>query len=164
MIWSKKINSSFKSGINFGLTSAVITTLGLIIGLNSSTGSKLAVIGGILTIAIADSFSDALGIHIAEESREKNKNKRIWAATISTLLSKFIFATTFLLPVVFFELKTAIIINIVWGILILSSVSIKIAKDQKVKAWRIILEHNSIAAIVMIITYWTGKMIDFFII
>ena len=59
---------SIKVGFSFGLTSGIITTLGLMIGLNSSTNSSIVVIGGILTIAIADSLSDAIGIHIAEES------------------------------------------------------------------------------------------------
>jgi len=54
--------------MSFGLTSGIITTLGLIVGLHSGTHSKLAVIGGILTIAMADALSDALGIHVSEES------------------------------------------------------------------------------------------------
>ena len=44
---------SLKIGFSFGLTSGVITTLGLMVGLHSGTNSKLAVMGGILTIAIA---------------------------------------------------------------------------------------------------------------
>lgn len=63
---------SLRKGFSFGLTSAAITTLGMIIGLDSAMHSKLVVIGGILSIAVADSFSDALGIHISEESHEKN--------------------------------------------------------------------------------------------
>ena len=56
------MKESLKTGITFGLTSGVITTLGLMVGLHSGTGSRIAVIGGILTIAVADAFSDALGI------------------------------------------------------------------------------------------------------
>ena len=53
-------------GLSFGLTSGIITTLGLMVGLYSGTHSRLAVLGGILTIAIADSFSDALGYVIGQ--------------------------------------------------------------------------------------------------
>jgi len=60
-----KIKHSLKTGFSFGLTSGIITTLGLIVGLNSSTRSKLVVLGGILIIAIADAFSDAFGIHVS---------------------------------------------------------------------------------------------------
>ena len=38
---------TWASGISFGLTSGVITTLGLIVGLRSGTGSRLALIRGI---------------------------------------------------------------------------------------------------------------------
>ena len=52
------IKKSLKIGLSFGLTSGVITTLGLLVGLNSSTHSKMVVLGGILVIAIADALSD----------------------------------------------------------------------------------------------------------
>ena len=52
-------------GIGFGLVSGTIITLGLIIGLFSSTNSEKVIIAGIISIAIADSFSDALGMHIS---------------------------------------------------------------------------------------------------
>ena len=68
------MKKSLKTGISFGLTSGTITTLGLMIGLNSGTNSRGIVIGGILTIAIADSFSDALGIHISEEADHTRTN------------------------------------------------------------------------------------------
>ena len=60
---------SWKTGISFGLTSGVITTLGLMVGLHSGSHSRAIVIGGIMTIAIADAMSDALGIHVSEESK-----------------------------------------------------------------------------------------------
>ena len=76
---------SIRKGVGFGLTSGIITTLGLIVGLNAGTHSKIVVIAGILTIAIADAFSDSMGIHISEESGHKNKSsKEIWESTIST--------------------------------------------------------------------------------
>jgi len=67
------MKSSLKTGLSFGLTSAIITTLGLMVGLHSGTHSRLAVIGGVLTIAIADAFSDAMGIHISEEAENVHR-------------------------------------------------------------------------------------------
>lgn len=64
------MKNSLKIGICFGITSGIITTLGLMMGLESGTNSRLVVLGGIFTIAIADAFSDALGIHISEESQK----------------------------------------------------------------------------------------------
>jgi vacuolar iron transporter family protein len=62
------MNGSIRTGLHFGLTSWVITTLGMMVGLHSGTHSPRAVVGGILTIAVADAFSDAVGIHISEGS------------------------------------------------------------------------------------------------
>ena len=50
------MKDSLRTGISFGLTSAVITTLGLMVGLHSGTHSKIVVLAGILTIAVADAF------------------------------------------------------------------------------------------------------------
>jgi hypothetical protein len=109
------MKDSLRTGISFGLTSAVITTLGLMVGLHSGTHSKIVVLAGILTIAIADAFSDALGIHVSEEAENKHTIKQIWAATISTFLAKFLFAMTFVVPVILFTLSTAIVISLIWG-------------------------------------------------
>ncbi|MBS3098443.1 hypothetical protein J4209_06640 [Candidatus Woesearchaeota archaeon] len=154
------MNHSIKTGFSFGLTSGIITTLGLMVGLNSGTHSKLVVLGGILTIAIADAFSDALGIHISEESENKHNTKEIWQATISTFLFKFIFASMFVVPVLLFKLSTAIIISIILGLLVLIFISFKIAKEQKEKEWKVIAEHLVIALVVVVITYYVGSWIS----
>jgi len=66
---------SLKAGFSFGLTSGIITTLGLMVGLHSGTHSKIIVLGGILMIAIADAISDSLGMHISTEAG-KRKTQR----------------------------------------------------------------------------------------
>ncbi len=147
------------TGLSFGTTSGIITTLGLMVGLNSGTHSKLAVIGGILTIAIADSFSDALGIHISEESENKHTTKEIWVATLCTLISKFSIALTFVLPVLFFSLTTSILVSIFWGLFLLGLFSFYIARRQSSPAWKAIIEHEIIAIAVITITHLVGGWI-----
>jgi VIT1/CCC1 family predicted Fe2+/Mn2+ transporter len=140
------------------MTSGVITTLGLIVGLHSGTHSKLVIIGGILTIAIADAFSDALGIHISEEAKN-NKHKDIWEATVVTFLVKFLFALTFVVPVILLDLSLAIIVSIAWGILVLAILSYYIAQDRAASPAKVISEHLIIAVLVIIITHWVGDWI-----
>ncbi|MCK4321899.1 hypothetical protein KAX08_05220 [candidate division WOR-3 bacterium] len=150
---------SIKTGLSFGLSSAIITTLGLMVGIHSGTRSRIAVIGAILTIAIADAFSDALGIHISEESENKHITREIWESTISTFLSKLIFAMTFIVPVLFLKLDLAIIISILWGLFSLSLLSYYLAKEQNVNVWKVILEHLFIAIVVIAATYSVGMWI-----
>jgi VIT1/CCC1 family predicted Fe2+/Mn2+ transporter len=156
------LKHSLKVGFSFGLTSGIITTLGLMVGLNSSTHSKLVVIGGILTIAIADAFSDALGIHISEESENKHTPREIWEATLSTLFFKFVFALTFVVPVLLFNLTTAIFVSVAWGLSVLSLLSFNLAKEQNEKAWKVVSEHLIIALIVIALTHYVGGWISSF--
>ena len=154
------MKKSIKIGLTFGLTSGVITTLGLMIGLNSGTQLKLAVIAGILTIAVADAFSDALGIHISQESENSCSKSEIWVATISTFFFKFIFALTFLIPVVLFSLKTAIVVSVFWGFLLIIFASYFIAKETKQKPLHVICEHLFISIIVVLIANYLGVLIN----
>jgi hypothetical protein len=76
----------------------VITTLGLIVGLFAGTQSLAAVMGGILVIAVSDSMSDAFGIHLSEEARPDTSSRSVWLATMATFLTKFLMASTFVVP------------------------------------------------------------------
>ena len=148
-----------RTGISFGLTSAVITTLGLMVGLHSGTHSKIVVLAGILTIAIADAFSDALGIHVSEEADNTHTAKQIWGATVATFLTKFLVAMTFVVPVLLLSLSTAIVVNLIWGMSILSVLSYIIAKSQGEPPWKIVGEHLLIAIVVIGVTHWVGDWI-----
>lgn len=150
---------SVKTGFTFGLTSGIITTLGLMVGLHSGTHSELAVIGGILTIAIADTFSDALGIHISEESQNTHGVKEIWESTLATFATKFIVALSFVVPVLLLPLATAIVASVLWGLLLLTALSVHLANQQRIPRWKVVIEHVLIAGIVIILTHYVGDWI-----
>ena len=151
---------SLKVGFSFGLTSGIITTIGLMVGLHSGTHSKLVVLGGIMVIAIADSLSDALGIHISEESENKHTAKEIWESTFSTFFCKFVFALAFVIPVLLFELSTAIVVSVIWGLFMLGVLSFSIAKDQKATPWKVIAEHLIVALVVVFIAHYVGDLVS----
>jgi VIT1/CCC1 family predicted Fe2+/Mn2+ transporter len=152
-------DAALRKGISFGLTSAVITTLGLMVGLQSGTHSRVVVLGGILTIAIADAFSDALGIHVSEEADHTRTTRQVWAATLATFLAKFVFGMSFAIPVILLPLTSAIVASLVWGFLILALLSYYIAKSQNESPWQIIGEHVGIAAVVIVVTHWLGHWV-----
>ncbi|MFH0832404.1 MAG: VIT1/CCC1 transporter family protein [Candidatus Aenigmatarchaeota archaeon] len=154
------MNHPMKIGLSFGLTSGIITTLGLIVGLHSSTHSSLIIIGGIITIAVADAFSDAMGIHISEEAENKHTHSEVWQATFATFLSKFVVALTFIAPALLLELSTAILVSIAWGLLLLGIFSYIIANEQKENPWKVVGEHIIIALIVIVITHFVGDWVS----
>ena len=154
------MKTAWKTGISFGLTSGVITTLGLMVGLHSGTHSRAIVIGGILTIAIADAMSDALGIHISEESRNSVPTKQIWEATLATFAAKFLVSLTFVVPVILGPLEQAIIISVAWGLFLLTVLSLFVARAQGIAPWKVIGEHLFIALCVVAMTHVTGEWVS----
>ena len=146
------------------MTSGVITTLGLMVGLHSGTHSRTVVVGGILTIAIADAMSDALGIHVSEESKNSGSTRQIWEATLATFMAKFVIAVTFVVPVTVLPLDDAIVMSVVWGLLLLTILSYFLAKAQAVPPWKVIGEHLMIALCVVAITHVVGDWVKSFVV
>jgi len=150
-----------RTGLFFGATSGVITTIGLITGLNAGTHSVVAVLGGIFVIAVADAMSDALGIHLAEEADPNATTHHIWSATISTFANKFIFALSFAVPLLLLPLDQAVVASLVWGMLVIVVLSYFLARAQKASPIMIIGEHLGIAVLVVVLSHfigvWVGK-------
>ena len=148
-----------RPGIFFGATSGVITTVGLLTGLNAGTNSLAAVLGGILVIAVADAMSDALGIHLSEEADPSKPHSQVWLATVFTFLTKFVFACSFAVPLLLLPLQQAVMASIAWGMTVISVLSYFLAKAQHARPLPIILEHLGIALAVIILSHMIGAWV-----
>lgn len=149
-------NKGARTGVFFGATSGVITTIGLIAGLNAGTKSLVAVLGGILVVAIADAMSDAMGIHLAQEADPDSTDEHIWAATIWTFFTKLIVALTFALPLLWFPLQLAVAIAVGWGLLVITLLSAYLARVQNTPMLNVVTEHLVIAIVVVAISHYIG--------
>lgn len=152
-----------RTGLFFGATSGVITTLGLITGLKAGTQSLTAVLGGILVIAVADSMSDALGIHLAEESDPETDHSDVWSATIVTFVTKFVFALSFAVPLLLMPLGPAVFASVAWGMLVITVLSYFLARAQGESPWSIIFEHLGIAILVVMLSHFIGVWVATYI-
>ncbi|PIZ99281.1 MAG: hypothetical protein COX77_02090 [Candidatus Komeilibacteria bacterium CG_4_10_14_0_2_um_filter_37_10] len=151
--------ATIREGMGFGVTSAILTTLGLFLGLLSSTSSKLAVIGGIVTIALADALSDSFGMHISlEYGRSENKHN-VWSATIATFIYKFVFAGVFIIPVLLWSLTTAAVVSIIYGLLVIIYISYLTARQNNDVVWRVIISHVLITMVVILLSFSVGKLV-----
>ena len=153
-------NDGARTGLYFGATSGVITTIGLITGLNAGTRSVAAVLGGIFVIAVADAMSDALGIHLAEEADPNTTTGHVWAATISTFLNKFIFALSFAVPLLLLPLDTAVVASLLWGMLVIIVLSYFLARAQNARPLHVIGEHLGIAVLVVVLSHFIGVWVN----
>lgn len=153
------MNHSRKKGFSFGLTSGIITTLGMIVGLHSGTHSRLVVLGGIFIIAVADALSDSMGMHISEEFEFEHSPREIWESTLTTFIAKFFFAGTFIVPFLLFELETGIIVSLAWGISLIGLFSYYMAKHQGIAPVRVIAEHVITTIAVIVATHLIGTWV-----
>ena len=153
-------NDGARTGLFFGATSGVITTIGLIAGLHAGTNSVTAVLGGILVIAVADALSDALGIHLAEESDPGATQQHIWAATITTFLTKFVFSLSFAVPLLLLPLGPAVLASVIWGMVVIIVLSFFLAKSQGSNPLTVIGEHLFIAILVVVLSHLIGVWVN----
>lgn len=155
-----RYSHSIQVGLSFGLVSGAITSLGLVVGLAFGTESRLAVIGGIVTIAIADSFSDALGIHVSEESESVHSETEIWVSTVVTFIAKFVTSASFLVPILLLELRTAVWVSVAWGLSAVGGLSWVIARREGGRPWGAVLEHCGVAIVVILLTALLGRWVS----
>lgn len=149
-------NKGARTGVFFGATSGVITTIGLIAGLNAGTQSLVAVLGGILVVAVADAMSDALGIHLAQEADPESTGDHIWSATIWTFATKLVVALTFAIPLLLLPLQIAVGVSVGWGLFVITVLSAYLARIQKVAALPVVTEHVLITIVVVAVSHYIG--------
>lgn len=156
---SEKLKNIFQSTkFSFGSTSAIITNMSIIIGLDTASNARLAIIGSLLVIAIADNISDSLGIHIFQES-EGLGQKKVWLQTITNFFSRLVISVGFMLIILVLPLKIAVITSLVYGLLILSIVSYMISLNKKISPVSSILEHLTIALGIIFLSNFFGNLI-----
>ncbi len=153
-------NKGARTGLFFGATSGVITTIGLIVGLYSGTRSLVAVLGGILVIAVADAMSDALGIHLAQEADPDSTHSQVWVATVTTFLTKLVVAASFALPLLWFPLSIAVLVCVGWGLIVIAMLSAYLARVQNTAVLPIVGEHVLIAIAVVGISHFIGVWVN----
>ena len=142
----------------FGATTAIITNLGLIIGLYFTSNAKENIIGSILVIALADNISDSLGIHIYQEA-ESFKAKEVWFSTFTNFMTRLIISLIFILFVAVFPLYTATIYLVTLGVCLIGFISYIVAIKKNINPYIAIFEHIGIAILVIVVSRILGIFI-----
>jgi VIT1/CCC1 family predicted Fe2+/Mn2+ transporter len=143
---------------SFGATSAIITNLGIITGLDTLTHPKLSIIGALLVIALADNLSDSFGIHIYQESEHIGK-KEVWLSTLTNFLTRLFVSSTFIILIIVLPIRLAAVCSVIWGLLILIVMTYTIAKQQQISPYSAIFVHLTIAVIVVVASNFIGAFV-----
>jgi VIT1/CCC1 family predicted Fe2+/Mn2+ transporter len=143
---------------SFGATSAIITNLGIITGLDTLTHPKLSIIGALLVIALADNMSDSFGIHIYQESEHIGK-KEVWLSTLTNFLTRLFVSSTFIILIIVLPIRLAAACSVIWGLFVLTFMTYTIAKQQKINPFSAIFVHLTIAVIVVVASNFIGAFV-----
>ena len=144
------------SRFSFGATSAVTSSLALMVGLSQLDVSRMGLIGALLVLGLADNIADALGIHIYSESKSKTHSKLNTATNYLTRLGITLLLIIF---VVLLPFQYALLAAILTGLVVIAVLSYFIAKEHGIDARRAVAEHLAVAALVLIVSHLVGSTI-----
>ena len=145
---------------SFGISGAVLTTLGVTMGLNSATSSVKVILGGIISIATADSMADAMGMYATKKAERGISNKTAINCAINVFLSKVFFTLSFAIPYLLLPLGTAMIVAVIWGLILISFMNIIIAFMQEENLVKAVVKYVTITGIVLTLSTMVGKLVD----
>ena len=146
------------SRYSFGATSAILTSLAIIVGLGGAANPKMSIVAALMVLAVADNISDSLGIHVYRESQFKDhRGNRIH--TVSNYLARLLITRIFVLLVWFLPMQAALISSLVIGMLLLCILSYFIAIYHNSSPLWEIAEHLGIAVIVLVASSFLGQLI-----
>jgi vacuolar iron transporter family protein len=142
----------------FGSTAAIVTNISLIVGLGSAGTGKGPILGGLLTIALADNISDSLGIHLYKETEGLGQKLSV-LSTVLNFAARLVVSLSFVAIVLIFSPAQAIPVASVWGLLLLIAVSYLINRSNNQRSVLEIAKHLLVAVVVIVVSRLAGYLI-----
>ena len=134
--------------ISFGVVSAIVTSIGLIIGFGAAGLSKSTMIAGLFIVAFADNLTDSLSIHLYQES-EKLEERAAFQATASNFVARLLVSLSFIAFVLVLSTATTLVVSLLWGGSVLTAISWLVAKHRRANIAAEIIKHLAVAAVVI---------------
>ena len=144
--------------ISFGSPSAIVTSMALIVGLDTATATRMTVLASLLIIGIADNLTDSLSVHIYQES-ERLAEKHAFRTTVANFAARFAVSLSFILLFLVLPTVVAVYACLAWGGFLLSWLSYLLAKARGVGPLSEILKHLGVAVAVIVLSSAIGLLI-----
>jgi VIT1/CCC1 family predicted Fe2+/Mn2+ transporter len=148
--------------VSFGAASAIVTGMGMVIGFGAASISKPTIIAGLLIVGLADNITDSLSIHIYQES-ERLEQKAAFRTTIGNFATRLIISLSFIILVFSFSNTNMLLACLIWGVLLLASLTWFVAKNRNANVLTEVLKHLAVAAAVIAASLAAGKFISTYI-
>jgi hypothetical protein len=145
---------------SFGSTSAIVTSMGVIIGLGAATARTATIVSSLLIFAVADNISDSLSIHMYQEA-EKLDERSAFRATLTNFVARLLITLSFVMIAMLLAYPYAGIVALVWGFLLLTGLSYALAMERCVSPMAEIGKHLGVAVLVIAASRVIGSWIFF---
>ena len=158
------MNSSLRQGMFFGANSGIITTVGLITGLVQTKISKNYLIISIISLAIADSISEAYGMYISKKAEDtEDDSQNPFFALIGLLIIKFFIVISYLIPFAFsnsLKYYKNLYWIVGWSLFLISLVDYNISELRDEHLLSYLIPHIIILFLVIYLTQMFGRLIE----
>jgi VIT1/CCC1 family predicted Fe2+/Mn2+ transporter len=142
---------------SFGGTAAIVTSMGLIVGLHGSA-TKASLVGSLLIIAVADNLTDSLSVHTYQEA-ENLPARRALQATVANFVARLLIGCSFAVLVLVLPAAAALWVSLTWGLLLLSALTYRIARVRGADPRTEIAKHLAVCVLVLAISKALGYSI-----
>jgi hypothetical protein len=147
------------SRISYGGTAAAVTCTALVSGLSAADATKPIIVSALLIAALADNLTDALSVHVYQES-ERLDQRDAFTATVTNFVARLLLCMSFVLLIGLFSAAHATEAAIVWGTALLATLSYLMARERNVKPMPEVFKHLLIASAAIIVSkaigHWIG--------
>jgi len=144
--------------VSFGGPAAIVTSIGLIVGLNAATTSRVAIASSLLVLALGDNLTDALSVHIYQEA-ERLPQRDAFQTTVSNFLARLLVSLSFVALVVTTRPPWTDWLSILWGFSLLSALTHRLAKVRGARPAAEVGKHCVVAIIVVLLSVAVGTWV-----
>jgi VIT1/CCC1 family predicted Fe2+/Mn2+ transporter len=143
---------------SFGGTSAIVTSMGLVIGLGAAKAETSTIVSGLLIVGLADNMTDSLSIHMYQEA-EKLEGRAAFRTILTNFVARVLVAVSFAIIVLALPESYAGIVALAWGVLLLTGISYILARARGVSPVPEVSKHLGVAVLVIAASRLIGSWI-----
>lgn len=147
------------SNVSYGGTAAIVTSVALIFGLGAATATKSAIVSGLLIVALADNLTDALSMHIYQESERRLETSEAFMQTWRNFATRLALALTFVLLVLLLPVNWALVASAAWGLSLLTLLTWALARERRVSFAKELGKHFAAALAVILASRAIGAIV-----
>jgi len=144
--------------LSYGGTAAIVTSMGLIVGLGAAGDRSATIIVSLILVAIADNLTDSIAIHVYQES-EKLESRQAFRSTITNFLTRLLVSSSFVAMAILLPLPYLIVVAVVWGMLLLGVLTYFVARERGAAPGIEIVKHLASAIVVIGVSRAIGAWI-----